>query len=534
MAKIITDEEMALMEAQQESTPNIVTDEEMARLEKAEEEKGIIDTVKEGFEDFTKSIDPLGAGSVVGPAIQAGIEQGVELFGGEGAYPGQQTFGEAYTAAREADKAARTEREERSPFLSTAGSITGDIIVPVPFGAVKGIAGAATRVGAETGIAATRELMQEGEVGDETLMAGGIQAGIEALPVVGKIAKGIGRGVKKTAQKIDKVTSERLIKDIAKAHPQKIKLNVESLIDDPSILNKIIDKIPEHKLMTFEVPDAVILATLGLKGVAAKKVGFALADPKFRIKVLKKVQNSERFIARTEKLAKKLKLSPEQIQKLRARQPMTKKAVAEQAAAPKVSPFLPGKERGAIKLPLGKQRSQDVSDLLGNFDPKGGFGSGKFPSARLELLKDLNKLNKTGKLNPKQRAEYNKLLKDLLETKAGKEAIKKIRSKKKLSKDLTTTEGKKLQDIADKYNTSIDVVGSRARKEGRSIWSDVPVGKGKGTKSDIDVLIDGQVDIDSGGRLSEEIAKMGGNTRPMKYDPKDGPRIRIKPKKKRK
>jgi RHS repeat-associated protein len=58
-------------------------------------------------------------------------------------------------------------------------------------------------------------------------------------------------------------------------------------------------------------------------------------------------------------------------------------------------------------------------------------------------------------------------------------------------KTLTAAERAELQAIADKYATTIDVVGSRAAGRGRNIdelW--LPVGKGRGTRSDIDTRVD--------------------------------------------
>lgn len=74
---------------------------------------------------------------------------------------------------------------------------------------------------------------------------------------------------------------------------------------------------------------------------------------------------------------------------------------------------------------------------------------------------------------------------------------------------LTPSEFAELQAIADKYNTEIHVVGSRAAGQGRNInQPDLPVGKGPGTRSDIDVRIDGQVDINSRGGLSNDISNV--------------------------
>jgi Pretoxin HINT domain len=75
---------------------------------------------------------------------------------------------------------------------------------------------------------------------------------------------------------------------------------------------------------------------------------------------------------------------------------------------------------------------------------------------------------------------------------------------------LTASEADALQNIANKYKTDVDVVGSRSRGAGRNIDTDLPVGKGPGTRSDIDVKIDGQVDINTRGGLSGDLKDIGG------------------------
>ncbi len=74
---------------------------------------------------------------------------------------------------------------------------------------------------------------------------------------------------------------------------------------------------------------------------------------------------------------------------------------------------------------------------------------------------------------------------------------------------LTPQEAEQIQRVADKYNTQIHVVGSRAGGRGRNIDTHLPLGKGEGTRSDIDMRIHGQDDIDSGGRLSMELSNAG-------------------------
>jgi hypothetical protein len=75
---------------------------------------------------------------------------------------------------------------------------------------------------------------------------------------------------------------------------------------------------------------------------------------------------------------------------------------------------------------------------------------------------------------------------------------------------LTPQEAEQIQRVADNYNTEIHVVGSRAGGRGRNIDTDLPVGKGEDTRSDIDMRIHGQDDIDSRGRLSDELINVGG------------------------
>jgi hypothetical protein len=71
---------------------------------------------------------------------------------------------------------------------------------------------------------------------------------------------------------------------------------------------------------------------------------------------------------------------------------------------------------------------------------------------------------------------------------------------------LTPAELAELQAIADQFGTELHVTGSRGRGQGRGVETDLPPGKGDGTKSDIDVIIDGDVDIRTSGRLSNTVS----------------------------
>jgi len=172
-------------------------DSKTGELSTPEDKKSLLTKAYEGYEDFSASIDPLGLGSRIGALGQAGIEMGVEAFGGEGIYPGKQSFGEAYDEAVKATRLEKEQRQARSPILSTVGEIASDVMLPVP--GLGGAAGVAARIGTEAGYAATRKGAEAiegeiagvegtdfGDVGTEAGVTAGIQAGLEAIPVVGK------------------------------------------------------------------------------------------------------------------------------------------------------------------------------------------------------------------------------------------------------------------------------------------------------------------------------------------------------------
>lgn len=99
---------------------------------------------------------------------------------------------------------------------------------------------------------------------------------------------------------------------------------------------------------------------------------------------------------------------------------------------------------------------------------------------------------------------------------------------------LTNAERNALQNIADKYNAEIDVVGSRAAGKGRNIDTDLPVGKDlETTRSDIDVKVDGQAVIDSRGQLADDLKNIGDDPNLVqvlnKFVDSDPPVITIKP-----
>ncbi|MCI5209649.1 MAG: hypothetical protein D3910_12845, partial [Candidatus Electrothrix sp. ATG2] len=69
--------------------------------------------------------------------------------------------------------------------------------------------------------------------------------------------------------------------------------------------------------------------------------------------------------------------------------------------------------------------------------------------------------------------------------------------------------------------------------KGRNIDTDLPVGKGDGTRSDIDVKVEGQAVIDSRGQLADDLKNIGDDPNLVqvlnKFGDSDPPVIRIKP-----
>jgi RHS repeat-associated protein len=55
--------------------------------------------------------------------------------------------------------------------------------------------------------------------------------------------------------------------------------------------------------------------------------------------------------------------------------------------------------------------------------------------------------------------------------------------------DLTSEEIKRIQGVVDLAERPLEVIGSAARGERRNIGTDLPIGKGAGTRSDIDYLV---------------------------------------------
>jgi hypothetical protein len=100
--------------------------------------------------------------------------------------------------------------------------------------------------------------------------------------------------------------------------------------------------------------------------------------------------------------------------------------------------------------------------------------------------------------------------------------------------DLTAAELEKLKNLARRTKEPINVVGSTAKGTRRNVGTDLPLGKGPGTRSDLDIQISGEAEIRTGGRISdaiyEEFPKGKDVERILNRDPSPGePVITIHP-----
>lgn len=95
--------------------------------------------------------------------------------------------------------------------------------------------------------------------------------------------------------------------------------------------------------------------------------------------------------------------------------------------------------------------------------------------------------------------------------------------------DLTNAEVRSIQSVVDRGQRPLDVVGSAARGTRRGVGTNLPIGKGPGTRSDIDYTIHSRyLDDGSFTGLSLPSLAPGGALRGP-WNPFEGPSIRFEP-----
>jgi hypothetical protein len=155
---------------------------------------------KEGLADLLtlsqQKIPGMGILDKVGAANYAAQQEIGDLFRDE---ENTDTFSNRYQKVLKDVKSERQIAAERSPtadILSNIVAAAPNMAVPIPGAGMKGLAGIATRIGGNAALSA----IDQGTRGDElwdsekakqaATLTGEIQAGVEALPYVGKAIKG--------------------------------------------------------------------------------------------------------------------------------------------------------------------------------------------------------------------------------------------------------------------------------------------------------------------------------------------------------
>lgn len=167
-----------------------------APAEGAEPDSDALDTFNSGAGEIGRNIP------VAGPlAAKAGHGLAALLtrVTPDGALPENlrnKSVGELYDYFKAQDDAEEKRRSDAHPVATTAGALAGSMAVPLPGAGVKGLAGVGARIGGNAALSAADSAVR-GESGEDIAksggLAGGITAGLEALPVVGRAAGYVGK-----------------------------------------------------------------------------------------------------------------------------------------------------------------------------------------------------------------------------------------------------------------------------------------------------------------------------------------------------
>jgi hypothetical protein len=199
-----------------------------------------------------------GALDKVGGATYAAQQSLFDLFRDK---KNQKSFGEHFQTGVDAIQKPRQEAMDKAPIASTvgqaAGAIGGGLAVPIPGAGLKGVGGAAARIAGVAGMGALeRGTSGEGvfdvEAAKQAATVGsGIQAGIESLPVVGKVAGLVKEPATKLATKageyLQEIAATRAIK-AAIGNNQKI---YRDLGGTPERLGKLGEQALEEGVVSF-------------------------------------------------------------------------------------------------------------------------------------------------------------------------------------------------------------------------------------------------------------------------------------------
>lgn len=122
-----------------------------------------------------------------------------------------KSMGELYDYYEAQDKAEQKQVHAAHPVASGVGEMAGALATPVPFGKTAGVAGAAARVASNTGMAAADAALRDQDPAKAAELTGGITAGLEAIPYVGKAASWVGKKSARILADVPEKAVERYI-----------------------------------------------------------------------------------------------------------------------------------------------------------------------------------------------------------------------------------------------------------------------------------------------------------------------------------
>ena len=173
---------------------------------KYQEPKSLSQTIKDMGQGLVEGVQDLSSAAAdaapfsgildkAASAAYAGAQEIGDIFRD---HENQRDFSDRYAEDQASRKDIAAKMRERSPDFSTVGDIMGGIsafTTPMLGAGMKGAAGVATRVGGNAALAALDQATKGDNLWDSdaakqaATLTGGIQAGVEALPYVGKAVK---------------------------------------------------------------------------------------------------------------------------------------------------------------------------------------------------------------------------------------------------------------------------------------------------------------------------------------------------------
>lgn len=181
-------------------------------------ERSIMDRV--GATDVGAALTQAGRNvPVVGPAA---VKLGHAFRAGMGALTGSDagaaipgggqghSYGELYDKLEADDAAEQGVLKKTHPVGMAGAELLGSVGAPVPGAGIKGVAGAAARVGSQAAIAGGDAALRGRDVEQAAELTGAVAAGAESLPLVGKAAAALTRLLPGTSKAVVNKLAARL------------------------------------------------------------------------------------------------------------------------------------------------------------------------------------------------------------------------------------------------------------------------------------------------------------------------------------